>query len=182
MSPLPSFSWMHPQPRRDVGGTGMSGASSHCSHACRGHPALLEREPAVVCVSLTLVTGSDSPQEWSRQCWDLHGASPHGQGCVASISMAMGGRSHPFMLAEVQGFAAEVPGASIPVVPREAFPSWLFCALAGSRSLCSCRNDLQKGHSLRAVPLLPCWMLQGAGTLLKGIFLLCLQNECSCRS
>lgn len=101
---------MYPQPRRDVGDTGMSGAFSRCSHACRGHPALLERERAVVCVSLTLVTGSDSPragdwhrvplQEWSGQCWDLHGASPRGQGCIASISLAVGGTSHPLMLTE----------------------------------------------------------------------------------
>lgn len=85
-------------------------------------------------------------------------------------------------LAKGQGLAGEVQRVSVPVGPREAFPGWLLCALAGSRSLCSCWNDLQKGRGLHAVPLLPCWMLQGAGTLLRGIFLLSLQKECSCRS
>lgn len=50
----------------------------------------------------------------------------------------------PIELTERQGFAGEVLGVSIPVVPGEAFPSWLLCALAGSRSLCSWHNDCRK--------------------------------------
>lgn len=38
-------------------------------------------------------------------------------------------------------------------------------------------NDLQKGHSLGAVPLLPCCISWGSEVLLRGLFLLSLQKK-----
>lgn len=51
---------MHPQPRRDAGGTAMSVLPAAAPMRAEDkHPALLGREWGFLCVSVTLVTGSD---------------------------------------------------------------------------------------------------------------------------
>lgn len=145
-----------------------------------------------VCVSLTLVTGSDisGAGGWLREGPSTDGTIPaegHGeQGCVARISLAMNGTSHPLMPARAHSSWQK----DKVLLERSQGPPCLWSPGRHSQAGCpvpwlaagAAGMPCQKGHSLRAIPVLPCWMLQGAGTLLRGIFLPSLQKECSCRS
>lgn len=168
--------------------------------ACRGHPALLERDWVFVCVSLTLAAGSDiqragdwhrvprrkgpvsagtcvepAQPTWARMCGEhLPGHGWHKPPPYAGPSL--------IELTEGQGFAGEVLGGLHPCGPREGIPKLAALCLGWQQEPLQLAQRLQKGHGLRAMPLLPCGMLQGAGALLRGIFLLSLQKECSCRS
>lgn len=77
------------------------------------------------------------------------------------------------------------PGSPVLSVPREVGVCRQGVLCLGSRwehlqlvrAQSSGWNDLQKGRSLGAIPLLPCWISWGAGAPLKGLFLLSFKKS-----